>query len=207
VKLETPLAVGAPGLFVAHADPARVGRDGPSSAIEPALVLAHDVRLECVPPVAGRRHRHRPVLGVQGPVCGSGRKVKRCCAVSRGPSEQSLAQATFRTAARAAARSVRGLSGAEFAVLVGELADVPSVDLALQAELPKLLSPALGRLCGAAADDDELTGEAVLDDVLDEINTPLERARLARAVIAAGDAGRLEARLAATALVDLASGS
>jgi hypothetical protein len=93
--------------------------------------------------------------------------------VSRGPSEQSLAQATFRTAARAAARSVRGLSGAEFAVLVGELADVPSVDLALQVELAKLLSPALGRLCGAAADDDELTGEAVLDEVLDEIDTPL----------------------------------
>jgi hypothetical protein len=59
-------------------------------------------------------------------------------------------------------------------------------------------------LCGAAADDHELTGEAVLDEVLDEINTPLERARLARAVIAARDTGRLEARLAATALVDLA---
>jgi hypothetical protein len=102
---------------------------------------------------------------------------------------------------------VRGLSDTEFAVLLGELADLPCMDLSLQVELPKLLSPALGRLCEAVADDDELTGEVVLDEVLGEIDTPLERARLARAVIAARDAGRLEAGLAATALVDLASGS
>ena len=72
--------------------------------------------------------------------------------------------------------------------------------------MPKLFSPGLERLCEAVAEDDELTGEAVLDEVLDEIDTPLERARVARAVIAARDAGRLEGRLAATALVDLASG-
>jgi hypothetical protein len=46
----------------------------------------------------------------------------------------------------------------------------------------------------------------VLGDVLDAIDTLLERARLGRAVIAARGAGRLEARLAAAALVDLASG-
>jgi hypothetical protein len=139
--------------------------------------------------------------------CGSERKVKRCCGVSRGPSDESLARAALRTAVREVAWSVRGLSEAEFAVLVGELADVPCMDLSLQVELPKLLSPGLERLCEAVAEDDELTGEAVLDEVLDEIDTPLERARVARAVIAARDAGRLEGRLAATALVDLASGS
>jgi hypothetical protein len=120
---------------------------------------------------------------------------------------RALARAALRTAAREAAWSVRGLSEAEFAVLVGELADVPCMDLSLQVELPKLLSPGLERLCEAVAEDDELTGEAVLDEVLDEINTPLERARVARAVIAARDGGRLEDRLAATALVDLSSGS
>jgi hypothetical protein len=70
-----------------------------------------------------------------------------------------------------------------------------------------LLSPELGRLCAAIAEDDELAGEAVLEEVLDELDTPLERARVARAVIAARDAGRIERRLAAAALVDLASGS
>src|SRR4051812_6091738 len=139
--------------------------------------------------------------------CGSGRKVKRCCGVLRGPSEESLARAFVRAAARDAARLVRGVSDGQFARLVDELVDVPCVDLSLQVALPKVLSPQLGRLCAAIAEDDELAGEAVLDGVLDELDTPLERARLARAVIAARDAGRMERRLAATALVDLASGS
>ena len=40
-------------------------------------------------------------------VCGSGLKVKRCCGVSRGRSEQSLAVAFLRSAAR----EVAGLLG------------------------------------------------------------------------------------------------
>lgn len=139
--------------------------------------------------------------------CGSGRKVKRCCGVARGPSEHSLAQAFLRTAAREAARPAGALSEAEFAALLAELVDLPCMDLSLQVELPMLLSPALGRLCEAIAEDDELAGEAALDDVLDELDTPVERARLARAVIAARDAGRCGPLLAAVALIDLASGS
>lgn len=76
----------------------------------------------------------------------------------------------------------------------------------MQVELPKLLSPALGRLCEAIAGDDELAGEAVLDEVLDELDTAVERARVARAVIAVRDAGRCGRLLAAVALIDLASG-
>lgn len=139
--------------------------------------------------------------------CGSGRKVKRCCGIARGPSERSLAQAFLRTAAREAARPAGALSEAEFAALLAELVDLPCVDLSLQVELPKLLSPALGRLCEAIVEDDELAGEGALDEVLDELDTPFERARLARAVIAARDAGRCGRLLAAVALIDLASGS
>jgi hypothetical protein len=139
--------------------------------------------------------------------CGSGRKVKRCCGVARGPSEQSLALAFLRTAAREAAGPARRLSEIEFAARLGELVDLPCLDLSLQVELPKLLSPALGRLCEAIAEDDELAGAAVLDGVLDELDTPVERARLARSVIALRDAGRCDRLLAAVALIDLASGS
>jgi SEC-C motif len=139
--------------------------------------------------------------------CGSGRKVKRCCGLARGPSDESLAQAFMWTAARESVSAVPMLSEAELAARVRELADVPCIDLSLQVELPKLLSPALGRLCDAVAEDDELSGEAAIDEAIDEIDTPLERARLARAVIAARDAGRLDAQLAATALIDLAGGS
>ena len=69
------------------------------------------------------------------------------------------------------------------------------------------MSPALGRLCEAIAEDDEIAGDAVIEQALDELDTPRERARLAQAVIAARDAGRCGRRLAAVALIDLASGS
>jgi hypothetical protein len=139
--------------------------------------------------------------------CGSGLKVKRCCGVARGPSEESLAVAFLRTAARGVADSAGALSEREFALLLADLVDLPCLDLSLQVELPKLLSPALGRLCEAIAEDDEIAGDAVIDEVLDELDTPFERARLARAVIALRDAGRCGGRLAAVALIDLASGS
>lgn len=139
--------------------------------------------------------------------CGSGLKVKRCCGVARGPSAESLALAFLRTAAREVAGPAGTTSEREFALLLAELVDLPAVDLSLQVELPKLLSPALGRLCEAIAEDDELSGEAVLDEVLDELDSPLERERLARAVIALRDAGRCGRRLAAVALIDLAGGS
>ena len=113
----------------------------------------------------------------------------------------------LRTAARGVADSAGALSEREFALLLGDLVDLPCLDLSLQVELPKLFSPALGQLCEEIADDDEFAGEAVLDDVLDELDTPLERARLARAVIAMRDAGRCGRLLAAVALIDLAIGS
>jgi SEC-C motif len=140
-------------------------------------------------------------------LCGSGLKVKRCCGVARGPSQESLALGFLRGAAREVVGSVGALSEREFAMLLAELVDLPCLDLSLQVELPKLLSPAFGRLCEAIAEDDELAGEAVLDEVLDELDSPLERARLARAVIAMRDAGRCGRLLAAVAVIDLASGS
>jgi hypothetical protein len=139
--------------------------------------------------------------------CGSGLKVKRCCGVARGPSEESLAVGFLRSAAREVAAPAGALSEREFAVLLAELVDLPCLDLSLQVELPKLLSPALGRLCEAIAEDDEPAGDAVIEEVLDELDTPLERARLARAVIAMRDGGRCGRLLAAVALIDLASGS
>src|SRR5215216_1000357 len=139
--------------------------------------------------------------------CGSGLKVKRCCGVARGPSDESLAVAFLRNAAREVAGSAGALSEREFAAKLAELVDLPCLDLSLQVGLPKLLSLALGRLCEAIAEDDEMAGDAVIDEVFDELDTPLERARLARAVIAMRDAGRCGRLLAAVALIDLASGS
>jgi len=79
------------------------------------------------------------------------------------------------------------------------------VDLSLQVALPKLLSPALDRLCDAVADEDP--DPELLDAVVSAIDVPPERARLARAVIARAEAGAIDDQLAAAALVDLASDS
>jgi hypothetical protein len=139
--------------------------------------------------------------------CGSGRKAKRCCGVQRGPDEESLARAYLAHAAGEAAGLLAGVSEVELVSLLGRLADLPRQDLSLQLELPKLVSPELARLCGAVADDDEDAAEDSLRHVLETIDTPLERARLAKAAVALRTAGSLDVRLAAAALIDLASGS
>jgi hypothetical protein len=89
--------------------------------------------------------------------------------------------------------------------LVDGLWGLRGVDLSLQVELPKLLSPALDRLCDAVADDDP--DPELLDAAAATIDTPIERARLARAVIAQARAGAINRGLADAALIDLASDS
>lgn len=137
--------------------------------------------------------------------CGSGRKAKRCCGVSGGPSGESLARAFLAHAARGAAGELRRLSDAELGELFEELWGLPAVDLSLQVELPKLFSPALNRLCDAVADD--VPDSELLDAVAKGIDTPTERARLARAVIARAEVGAIDDRLASVALIDLGSDS
>jgi hypothetical protein len=136
--------------------------------------------------------------------CGSGLKAKRCCSVQGGPSPESLARAFLAHASREAAWELRHVSDRELDRLVDELPELPELDLSLHAELPKLLSPAIDRLCDAFAADDPDAASEPFDELLGVIDTPLERARLARAVIALRAAGRLDVKLAATAVIDVA---
>jgi len=87
------------------------------------------------------------------------------------------------------------------------LPELPELDLSLHSVLPKLVSPALDRFCDAFAADDPDAAEGPFGELLGVIDRPLERARLARAVIALRAAGRLGDKLAASALIDLASES
>jgi hypothetical protein len=89
--------------------------------------------------------------------------------------------------------------------LFDALWELPGLDLSLQVELPKLLSPMLDRLCDAVADD--APDPELLDAAVGAIDTPMERARLARAVIAQAQAEAIDGRLADAALIDLASDS
>jgi hypothetical protein len=139
--------------------------------------------------------------------CGSGRKAKRCCGVQGGPSEESLARAFLAHASREAAWELRNVRGVEFEELLDGLTELPELDLSLHAVLPKLVSPTLDRFLEAFAENDPEAAEEPFGELLDAVDGPLERARLARAVIMLQASRRVDARLAAAALIDLASGS
>ncbi len=137
--------------------------------------------------------------------CGSGSKAKRCCEIERGPSEESLARAFLSHAARQGAGWTSRLSDVEFGALFDDLWDLPIADLSLQVELPKLFSPELDALCEAVEEDDP--DPLLLDAVARQLDTPFERARLARALLTQGEQRVLDRELASAALIDLASSS
>jgi SEC-C motif len=139
--------------------------------------------------------------------CGSGRKVKRCCGVRRGPSEAELAKAFLYQQARVAAVVLDARSDNEVVALLDAAAGLPRQDVSMQLRLPGLLSPALERLRAAVAEDDPDQVAAVLPAVLAEVDTPLVRAGLVRAVQGLRDAGRVSDEVAAAVAVEQASRS
>jgi SEC-C motif len=140
-------------------------------------------------------------------LCGSGRKVKRCCGVRRGPSAEDLARA-FVVEQRRAVMPVlrRVITDTEVLIeLYGRVAELPRLDLSCQLRLPWLLSPVLDRLRMAVIDDDAEEVQLALPAALAAVDTPVVRAELARAVLALRDAGRIDETVAAAALLDLDS--
>lgn len=139
--------------------------------------------------------------------CGSGKKVKWCCGETAGPGPEDLARAELRGLARVAARQLRHLSDEQFDELLEELVDLPALDLSLLWPLPRLFPPELERLLAAIDDEDAEEMSASMPAVLTALDTQQGRLRLARAVLAVADDDCLEADVAATAVVDLASPS
>ena len=146
----------------------------------------------------------RTTLGRNDPCpCRSGRKAKRCCGVPSGPDEESLGRALLAGQARAALSSLPLVSWPDTRDLVRDLSNLPALDLALVLRLPSLMTPELVRLLDAVAAEDPLALDDVLDDALAEVDTVAARVTLAGAVVTLRDAGRIDPKLAAIALVDL----
>jgi hypothetical protein len=139
--------------------------------------------------------------------CGSGRKVKRCCGQHRGPSENDLARAYLAHQAHDAARRLRHLDDDQLRELFDDLIELPELDLALIITLPQLLTPDLQRLFDAVKADDPDAGAEVTPRILDQLDTPVERARLARTIIRLRDTKRVASLLAAAAIIHLDSRS
>jgi hypothetical protein len=127
--------------------------------------------------------------------------------VRRGPSEAELAKAFLSQQARSAALVLDARSDDEVVALLDEAAGLPTQDVSMQLPLPGLLSPALERLRAAVADDDADEVAAAVPAVLAEVDTPIVRAGLVRAVQGLRDAGRVSDAVAAVVVVEQASGS
>src|SRR3954451_5708802 len=139
--------------------------------------------------------------------CGSGRKTKRCCGQTRGPSEDQLARAHVAQLARQAIPDLAGLSDHALDDLWEGLMDLPSVDFSLLVTLPKLIGPDLQRLRESIEHDDPDSGWDALTAVAKQIDTPQQRARLADAIVRLRDQHRINRSQAAYALLDLDSRS
>lgn len=138
--------------------------------------------------------------------CGSGRKTKRCCGTTTGPSPDQLARAWLGGEARHWAPQLIDYSQADLDELLDEITDLPLLDLSLHVPLPRLLPPPLERLRAAAATQDpDAIGEAATA-ALPSIDRPSLRADLARAVLALHDDDhRVDCDVTAYAIIDLAA--
>lgn len=135
--------------------------------------------------------------------CGSGTKAKRCCGVRRGPGASDLARAFLAEQGRMAS-ALLGMRGVgDLVDLCAAAAELPMLDLSCQLRLPRLLSPELDRLRWAIAEDSPEEVDAALPAALSQVDNPITRAELARAVIALRDSGRVGADVAAAALLGL----
>jgi hypothetical protein len=98
-------------------------------------------------------------------------------------------------------------SDAQVAALLDAAVGLPTQDVSMQLPLPGLLNLALERLRAAVAEDDPDEVAAVLPAALAEVDTPIARAGLVRAVLGLRDAGRVSAEVAAAVAVEQASRS
>jgi SEC-C motif len=136
--------------------------------------------------------------------CGSGRETKHCCGQTRGPSNDQLDRAFIAQHTRWAAAEIGDLSTPVLHDLWRSIIELPDLDLSLVVPLPTLISPELEQLLQAALNDDPDTAEELIPTVLETIDTPHQRAQLARAILNLRDAGKLSTRHAAAAIIDLA---
>lgn len=137
--------------------------------------------------------------------CGSALKTKRCCGVERGPSADELAAARLAEACRQVAPMLAGWDEADFATAGDAALELPRRYTALQAPLPRLWGPALDRLgqaVSARGPESELA-EAALWAVVDELDTPRLRERLALAALGLAEDGDVEPELAAVTVLML----
>jgi formate dehydrogenase maturation protein FdhE len=138
--------------------------------------------------------------------CGSGRKVKQCCGVQRGPSQEDAARAFLSELFEDARGVLQHVSEPEFMAIGQAWCARAATYPQLRVRLPDD-SPAVQRLTQALMDGDKPGSREPFDQVLQEIDTPVERARLVHAVHALIDDGVVDVTEAAVAAFELSTDS
>jgi hypothetical protein len=137
--------------------------------------------------------------------CGSGRKVKRCCGVERGPDEDAAARAFLAEVSRDAA-GVLHVSESQFIAMMQEWSGLSAIYPSLRVRLPDD-SPAVERLAQEYVEMDADGSREPFYEVLEQADTPAERARLVRAVHMLLGEGHVDVIAAAAAAYELSTGS
>ncbi len=139
--------------------------------------------------------------------CGSGKSSKRCCGVSARVEPAEAAKGELVALTRSLAPSLAGRSDGDLHQLLDRVPGLVALDVSLAWCLPRTLPPEIQALRVAIDDDDLEAVKVALPGAVAALDNQVGRARLAHAVLGLRDVGRIEATLAAAAVVDLASGS
>jgi hypothetical protein len=102
---------------------------------------------------------------------------------------------------------LRHLDDDELEDIFDALIELPELDLGLALTLPQIRSPEIEQLLDAAANDDVDAGDELIPQITQQLDTPTERARIARVVLDLRDSRHLDPLLAAAAIIDLDSRS
>ena len=132
--------------------------------------------------------------------CGSGNKAKRCC---HSPHKFVDIRVLPLDLCQDVINDLVGTNETEMRSLFDRLLYLPELDSSLQLRLPGILTPDIDRAITALRTGDDEGFDLALEQVVPTLDTLDNRITLARAVVALRDRGRIPAKLAAVAVLEL----
>jgi hypothetical protein len=132
--------------------------------------------------------------------CGSGTKAKRCC---QAPHAYVDVRVLPLDLCQNVVNDLPGSTQAEMRALFDQLVYLPAIDASLQVRLPGIVTPDMDRVINALRNDDDAEFDQALGKVVPAVDTLERRIELAQAVIELRDQGRISAKLAAVAVLEL----
>jgi SEC-C motif len=132
--------------------------------------------------------------------CGSGSKAKRCCEAPHAYVDVRVLPLDL---CQSVVNDLPGTTQAEMRALFDQLVYLPAIDASLQVRLTDIITADMDRAINALRDDHGTVFDEALGRVVPAVDTLERRIELAQGVIALRDQGRIPAKLAAVAVLEL----